>query len=135
MRRLAGAVSADDRTAFGRLPRKRKLMAIAGIAIGLAGVVGGVAGLVRIHVWDTTVSHATCAVTRVSGPEQYGKSQEQWLVKTADCGLLTITAGNPGYPFSGGQKLAAELSDPGRYRLTLHGWGDHRDVVAASHSS
>jgi len=110
-------------------------MAVAGIAIGVGGIVIGVVGLIRINVWDSTVSHASCEVIGVSGPQQYGKSQEQWLVNTADCGPLTITAGNPGYPFSGGQKLAAELSTPGTYRLTLHGWGAHRDVVGATRNS
>lgn len=87
--------------------------------------------MVRIHEWDTTVSHAQCTVNGVGEPGGYGKSQTRWLVHTTDCGTLAITVGNPGYPYSGGKKLAEQLSISGVYRLTLHGWGDRRDIVAA----
>lgn len=123
-------VNGTGRLRLRDLPRKRKLMFVAGIAIALCGIVVGIGGLVRNAMWDSTVSHADCTVTGVTGPDLYGKSQHKWLVETTDCGLLTITVGNPGHPFSAGKSLAAELSGLGRYRLTLHGWGDHRDVAA-----
>ena len=91
-------------------------------------------GLVRIHQWDTTLSSATCMVTAVGPPSMYGKSQLRWDVSTDDCGELALTFGNPGYPFSAGYALTATLAAGGRFTLTLHGWGDQRDIVAATPS-
>jgi hypothetical protein len=78
--------------------------------------------------------HLARAVRREQSPraELYVKSQTRWLVHTVNCGTLAITVGNPGYPYSGGQRLAEQLSTAGTYRLTLHGWGDRRDIVSAA---
>jgi hypothetical protein len=127
-----GNVDDARRGRFRELPLKRRLSFAAGLVVGFIGIMVCIVGLVRIHDWNATVTHEDCSVNAVNGPELYGKSQHQWLVHTVDCGVLAITVGNPGYPFSGGQKLATELSSPAAYHLTLHGWGSRKDIVAAA---
>lgn len=83
-------------------------------------------------MWDTTVATETCTVTAVGKPEGWGRSLLRWDVSTADCGELALTFGNPGYPYADGYALAAKLAPGGRFVLTLHGWGDQRDIVAAT---
>ena len=102
------------------------------LSFSALAIVVGIGGLVRIHIWDTTVTHKTCTVNGVNGPELAGKTLQQWTVHTVNCGVLTITAGNPGYSYSWGQKLADQLSIPAAYRLTLHGWGATKDIAAAT---
>lgn len=114
-----------------RFRRLGRVVGVAGLVVAIGSIGVGVWGFVRIHQWDTTVTSETCTVTAVGRPSLYGRSQLRWDVSTDDCGDLALTFGNPGYPFADGDALAARLASGGRFVLTLHGWGDRRDIVAA----
>jgi hypothetical protein len=122
----------DERPRFRDTPLYRRISLVAYASFGVFMLVAVVFGLVQIDRWNATVSQEDCTVNGVSGPEYYSQNQQQWLVHTVGCGDMAITVGNPGYPYSGGQELAAELSIPAAYHLTLHGWGSPKDIVAAT---
>lgn len=96
--------------------------------VGFAAVLG--ICLVWTVTWDATESDATCTVSEMQRVlSRGGGSSSVWMVRTDECGILTIA-------YSGeGSGIAPSAVQPGsRYDFSLLGWEwllYHRRIVAA----